>query len=56
MEPDAVVEASLNDLEHGVVMSIPGASDESSLHAFTVARRTPSITREVDLPTRYAAP
>lgn len=57
MDPGDVVVASLHDLEQGVVVSIPGASDESSLHAVTVAQsELQSITREVELPTRYAAP
>jgi uncharacterized protein len=57
MDPADVVVASLYDLEHGVVVSIPGASDESALHAVTAAEgELQRITREVDLPTRYAAP
>ena len=57
MDPADVVVASLYDLERGVVVSIPGAGDESALQAVTAAQgELQSITREVDLPTRYAAP
>jgi uncharacterized protein len=54
MEPQSVVEASLRDLEQGVVVSIPGAADYDALDAIAAASATlvPS-TRTVDLPARY---
>jgi uncharacterized protein len=56
MEPASVVEASLSDLERGVVVSIPGAEDDSALGAIAAASQAlvPS-TRAVDLPERYRA-
>jgi uncharacterized protein len=54
MEPASVVHASLADLERGVVVSIPGAEDDSALRAITTAcaELQPS-TRRVELPERY---
>jgi short-subunit dehydrogenase len=54
MEPASVVEASLADLERGVVVSIPGAEDDSALRAIEAASAelVPS-TRTVELPERY---
>jgi short-subunit dehydrogenase len=54
MEPASVVEASLADLEGGVVVSIPGAEDDSALSAVEAASAAlvPS-TRTVELPERY---
>jgi uncharacterized protein len=55
MEPDDVVRASLLDLERGVVVSIPGAPDESSLEAVVTAQgELIDMTRTVELPDRYA--
>jgi short-subunit dehydrogenase len=54
MEPDAVAEASLLDLERGVVVSIPGAEDTSSLDRVHAAQsELMSVTRTTELPTRY---
>jgi uncharacterized protein len=56
MEPDAVVRASLLDLEQGTVVSIPGAPDDSALEAVVAAQhQLLGITRTVELPDRYAA-
>ena len=54
MEPASVVQASLADLERGVVVSIPGAEDDSALRAIEAASAAlaPS-TRTVELPDRY---
>jgi uncharacterized protein len=54
MEPASVVAASLADLERGVVVSIPGAEDDSPLPAIEAAAAAllPS-TRTVELPKRY---
>ena len=56
MEPASVVEASLADLERGVVVSIPGAEDDAALRAIEAASAAlvPS-TRTVELPERYRA-
>ena len=55
MEPADVVTASLYDLERGVVVSIPGASDESALREVMAAQgELQSMTRMVELPDRYA--
>lgn len=55
MEPDDVVRASLLDLERGVVVSIPGAPDESSLEPVVAAQGALiGMTRTVELPDRYA--
>jgi short-subunit dehydrogenase len=54
MEPQSVVEASLHDLERGVVVSIPGAEDTAALGALAAAAETfVPATRTVDLPARY---
>jgi uncharacterized protein len=54
MEPHAVVEASLHDLERGVVVSIPGAEDDAALSALdTAAAELIPSTRTVELPARY---
>ena len=57
MEPASLVEASLADLERGVVVSIPGAEDDSALRAIeaAAAELVPS-TRTVELPERYRVP
>jgi len=54
MEPASVVEASLADLERGVVVSIPGAEGDSALREIDAASASlaPS-TRTVELPERY---
>jgi uncharacterized protein len=55
MDPADVVTASLHDLERGVIVSIPGARDESALQAVMTAQgELQSITRAVELPSRYA--
>jgi len=57
MEPDAVVRASLLDLERGAVVSIPGAPDESAFQAVVAAQsELIGMTRAVELPDRYATP
>jgi uncharacterized protein len=54
MDPHSLVEASLRDLEHGVVVSIPGAEDDSALQALETAAGTlVPATRAVELPERY---
>jgi short-subunit dehydrogenase len=54
MEPEAVVQASLLDLERGTVVCIPGASDEAALGAIVDAQRElQGTTRVVELPERY---
>lgn len=54
MDPADVVTASLYDLERGVVVSIPGASDDSALQAVMTAQgELQSMTRAVELPDRY---
>jgi uncharacterized protein len=54
MEPAAVVQASLHDLEQGTVVSIPGARDESVFEAIMAAQRElQGTTRAVQLPERY---
>jgi uncharacterized protein len=55
MEPSLVVQASLADLERGVVVSIPGAADDAALreHEAAAAALLPA-TRSVELPARYA--
>jgi short-subunit dehydrogenase len=57
MEPASVVQASLADLERGVVVSIPGAEDDSALQEIAAASAglLPS-TRAVELPERYRVP
>jgi short-subunit dehydrogenase len=56
MEPGSVVQASLQDLERGVVVSIPGAGDDSALGEIAAAAEAlvPS-TRTVELPARYGS-
>jgi hypothetical protein len=55
MEPRAVVQASLLDLERGVVVSVPGADDDSAIRAVDAAQRLLiGATRSVELPDRYA--
>jgi uncharacterized protein len=57
MEPAAVVQASLADLERGTVVSIPGAADESAFDEIMVAQRElQGMTRAVELPARYSTP
>ena len=57
MDAADVVAASLHDLEHGVVVSIPGASHESALDAVMAAQRElQNTTRVVALPDRYVSP
>jgi short-subunit dehydrogenase len=54
MEPASVVEASLADLERGVVVSIPGAEDDSAVKAIEAASASlVPATRTVGLPERY---
>jgi uncharacterized protein len=56
MAPEDVVRASLLDLERGVVVSIPGAPDESGFEAVVVAQgELLGLTRTVELPDRYAS-
>jgi short-subunit dehydrogenase len=57
MEPVAVAEAGLLDLERGVVVSIPGAEDGDALAALEAAASAlvPS-TRASELPERYRRP
>lgn len=54
MEPHSVARASLEDLERGVVVSIPGADDYSALSAIdAAAAELVAMTRTVELPGRY---
>jgi short-subunit dehydrogenase len=54
MEPEAVVRASLADLERDVVVSIPGAEDDAALRAIDAASAALlPATRAVELPGRY---
>ncbi|HEY8676839.1 MAG TPA: SDR family NAD(P)-dependent oxidoreductase [Candidatus Dormibacteraeota bacterium] len=54
MEPDAVVEASLHDLDHGVVVSIPGIADPARFAAVVAAMGAlMGGTRAAELPARY---
>jgi len=54
MEPAAVVQASLADLERTTVVSIPGASDDLAFEAIVAAQRElQDATRAVELPDRY---
>jgi len=54
MEPHSVVQASLLDLERGVVVSIPGSDDETALRRVEAAQsELVSATRTVELPDRY---
>jgi hypothetical protein len=55
MEPAAVVRASLADLARGVVVSIPGADDDTALQAIAAAAEALlPATRSTELPPRYA--
>ena len=57
MEPAAVVQASLLDLERGTVVSIPGARDDAAFESIAAAQRElQGTTRAVELPDRYDAP
>jgi uncharacterized protein len=57
MDPVDVVTASLHDLERDIVVSIPGATDESAVDRVTAAQsELLSLTRVVELPDRYARP
>jgi uncharacterized protein len=57
MEARSVVDASLLDLERGVVVSIPGSDDETALPRIEDAQRDlMGATRAVELPDRYSAP
>jgi uncharacterized protein len=54
MEPDSLVEASLRDLERGIVVSIPGAEDDSALQGLEAAAGSLlPATRAIELPERY---
>ena len=56
MEPRSVVQASLLDLDRGVVVSIPGSDDETALGRVEAAQRELiTTTRTVELPDRYRA-
>ncbi len=55
MEPGAVVEASLSDLERGTIVSVPGAPDDSALQAIVAAQEgLAGMTRAVELPDRFS--
>jgi len=55
MEPEAIVQASLFDLERGAIVSIPGAADESAFDAVVASQgELMGLTRAVELPDRYA--
>jgi short-subunit dehydrogenase len=55
MEPGSVVRASLADLERGVVVSIPGAPDDTALRELDgAAAALVPATRTTELPARYA--
>ena len=54
MEPADVVAASLEDLEHGVVVSVPGLEDERELDAVTAAQAAlAASTGTVERASRY---
>jgi uncharacterized protein len=54
MEPRSVVQASLHDLERGIVVSIPGSEDDAALRAIDdAAASLVPTTRAVELPERY---
>jgi len=56
MEPHSLARGSLHDLEHGVVVSIPGADDDAALSSVDAAAATMLLaTRTVELPARYGA-
>jgi uncharacterized protein len=55
MEPGLLARASLEDLERGVVVSIPGTEDDSALEAIAdAAAGLVSATRALELPERYS--
>jgi short-subunit dehydrogenase len=55
MEPRSVVQASLHDLERGVVVSIPGAENDGAVGRIAAAERSlMDETRTVELPDRYS--
>ena len=57
MEPHTLVKGSLRDLERGVVVSIPGAEEDTALHEIAAAaEKLLSSTRTVELPARYRSP
>lgn len=57
MEPRSVVDASLRDLERGVVVSIPGSEDDVALRGIEdAAAALLPATRTVELPERYHGP
>jgi uncharacterized protein len=54
MEPRSVVQASLLDLERGVVVCVPGLDEEDALARVEAAQRElMGATRSVELPDRY---
>jgi len=56
MEPDAVVEASLLDLDRGVVVCIPGAAVDAAVEPVSLAAQAlMPLTQTVELPERYRA-
>ncbi len=55
MEPEDVVRASLQDLERGTVVSVPGLGDPEALAQVSAANgQMLTATRVKDLPRRYA--
>jgi len=57
MEPDRVVDASLADLDRGVVVSIPGSAGPDAYTDLAAAQAALlSASRATDLPPRYDAP
>jgi len=55
MEPAAVVQASLRDLERGAVVCIPGAPDDAAIDGIVAAQAAlRGATRAVELPERFA--
>jgi uncharacterized protein len=55
MEPGAVVQASLTDLNKGLLVSIPGLADVEALGRLETANRElASVARTKDLPARYS--
>ena len=56
MEPDAVVAASLLDLDRGVVVCVPGAVVDAAVEPVSAAARAlMPLTQTVELPERYRA-
>jgi short-subunit dehydrogenase len=54
MEPEAIVTASLLDLERGVVVCVPGLDDAEKLARVATANgQMLQFTRTVELPARY---